>query len=222
MNRAPHLRTWLMIALLAGVSLTARAHGHEDDQDYSKVNGSVRVAAGLTVGDASTVNGSITVERGATAEDVESVNGRIVVEDGAQVSSLETVNGSITLGAKASVRNDVEAVNGSIRLQDGARVAGDVENVNGDIDLESATIDGRISTVNADIDVGPRSRVAGGIHVEKRNNRGWGWNNDNDLPRITIGEGAVVGALDLGREVELVVAPGATVGPVTGVTPKRL
>ena len=221
MNRAPFLRTWLMIALLAGVSLTARAHD-DDDQDYSKVNGSVRVGAGLTVGDASTVNGSITIERGATAENVESVNGRIAVEEGARVQSLETVNGSITLADKAVVSDDVEAVNGSIRLKDGARVAGDVENVNGDIDLEAATIDGRISTVNADIDIGPRSTVTGGIHVEQRNNWGWGWGKSNDLPRITIGEGAVVGPLDLGREVELVVAPGATVGPITGVTPKRL
>jgi DUF4097 and DUF4098 domain-containing protein YvlB len=219
MNRAPFLRTCLMIALLAGVSLTARAH--DDDQDYSKVNGSVRVGAGLTVGDASTVNGSITIERGATAADVESVNGRVAVEEGARVQSVETVNGSITLAEKAVVSDHVEAVNGSIRLRDGARVAGDVENVNGDIDLEAATIDGRISTVNADIDVGARSRVTGGIQVEKRSSWGWGKNN-SDPPRITIGEGAVVGPLDLGREVELVVAPSATVGPITGVTPKRL
>lgn len=219
MNRR-HLRTWLMMAFLGAVSLTARAHD-DDDRDYSKINGSVRVAAGLTIGDASTVNGSITVEQGATAEDVESVNGRITVEEGARAKSLETVNGSITLAEKAVVSDDVEAVNGSIRLREGARIAGDVENVNGAIELEAATIDGRISTVNADIDIGARSRVTGGIHVEKRSNWGWGWGN-NDPPRITIGEGAVVGPLDLGREVELVVAPGAQVGPITGVTPKRL
>jgi len=59
------------------------------------------------------------------------------------------------------------------------------------------------------------------MHVEKPG--GWGWKKSKPLPRVTIESGAVVnGTLRFDREVELEVASDATVGPIEGVTPKRV
>ncbi len=209
------LRT-VCIAVLAGaLSSTAFA-----DEDISKVNGSIRVESGRTVGDLDTVNGSIHLGDNARAVDLETVNGSIEVGDGASAESAETVNGRITLGARVRIAKHVDSVNGSLEIGEGSDVAGKVANVNGTIRLRAAHVGGGIGTVNGDIDVGADSRVEGGILVEKPS--GWFFNTSGKPPRIVIGPRAVVdGTLDFRREVELHVSESATVGTIKGATPRR-
>ena len=60
---------------LASAVLMGLAWGAFADSDVSKVNGTVRVAAGQTVGDVSSVNGSVRIAENVTAQAVETVNG---------------------------------------------------------------------------------------------------------------------------------------------------
>jgi cytoskeletal protein CcmA (bactofilin family) len=219
-------------ALLCSLSLVAHA-----DDDISKVNSSVRVEAGQTAGDVHTVNGSVTVEDNATAQDVEtvngsisigsratvqkvnSVNGGIRVGDGTRAASIDTVNGTLRIGEGAQIAEDVSAVNGSISLARNANVSGRLENVNGKMALEAAHVGRGIETTNGDIDIGPGSRVEGGILVEKPNSHGW-FNGKHRAPVIEIGPDAVVeGELRFEQTVELYVSDRARIGKVTGATP---
>jgi DUF4097 and DUF4098 domain-containing protein YvlB len=187
-------------------------------EDISKVNGSITVDAGKTVGDLDTVNGSIRVGSDSRAEDVATVNGSINVADGAEVVTLETVNGRISVGARVRVTKSIEAVNGGVSLGQGTEVAGGVSNVNGTIRLEGARVKGAISTVSGDIDIGADSHVQGGITVEKPS----GWFNSSKPPRVVIGPRAVVeGTLEFRREVELLISDSARVGTIKGATPTR-
>jgi hypothetical protein len=219
----------LYLALLACLPLAAVA----GEGGISKVNGSVRVEAGQSAGDVSTVNGSVTIEEGATAEDVNTVNGSINVESNATVQSIESVNGGISLGSgskassmetvngtlrlaeRAQVSGDVSAVNGAAKLAKGADIQGELSNVNGKMDIDAAHVGGGLKTVNGDIDVGPDSRIEGGILVEKPN-RNW-FNRNRRVPRIVIGPGAVVeGRLRFEHEVQLLVSDRAKIGAVEG------
>ena len=56
-----------------------------DGRNISKVNGSVKAAAGETYDKVSTVNGNVHVDRGATVNEAETVNGEIVIEEDAKV-----------------------------------------------------------------------------------------------------------------------------------------
>jgi DUF4097 and DUF4098 domain-containing protein YvlB len=189
--------------------------------NISKVNGSVTVEAGQQAGDVETVNGSITIGEDARVRNVETVNGSVKIYARAQANAVETVNGDVTLAEDVLVADDVSTVNGEITLRGGARVDGGLENVNGDFVLEGATVRRGLETTNGDIRIGTGSRVDGGILVEKPS--GWGWNNSQSLPRVTIESGAVVsGTLRFEREVELQVASDATIGPLEGVAPKRV
>ena len=181
----------ILVALLA--ASTAAWAG-----EYSKVNGSIDVAADQKTGEVSTVNGSITIGERAI------------------VTSVGTVNGRITLGAQAKATR-ISTVNGKLILGSGADVSGQISNVNGDIHLDAAHVGGGIGTVNGDITVGANSRVEGGIHIAKA---GGGWFNWNGgTPRVVIGAGAVVqGTLKFEREVKLYVSDRATIGPVEGAT----
>ncbi|HEY7640981.1 MAG TPA: hypothetical protein VH814_14745 [Steroidobacteraceae bacterium] len=217
----------LCFALLACLPLAAFG------SSTSKVNGSVRVEAGQTAGDVSTVNGSVTIEEGATAEDVDTVNGSISIERNATVKSVESVNGGITLSEdakatsmetvngklrlaeRAQVSGDVSAVNGSAEIAKGVNISGELSNVNGKMTIAAAHVGRGLKTVNGDINVGPESRIEGGIHVEKPN-QGWHIGKQH-VPRIVIGPGAVVeGKLRFEREVELYVSDRAKVGEVEG------
>ena len=187
--------------------------------DIGKVNSSITVGPGRQAGDVETVNGSITVGEGASVRDVETVNGSIRLGARARAQGVETVNGSIALDEGVRVDEGVSAVNGKLTLRRGAHVAGRLANVNGDLVLDGATVQGGLATVNGDVRVGGGSQVDGGILVAKPG--GWNWNK-SDLPRVTIESGAVVkGALRFEREVELLVADGAVIGPVEGVAPRR-
>jgi DUF4097 and DUF4098 domain-containing protein YvlB len=186
----------------------------------SKVNGSIRVDDGQRTGDVSTVNGSITVGRDAQVGDVDTVNGSVRLGPGATAEAADTVNGDVVLDERVQVKGSVDTVNGEMTLRNGASVGGSLENVNGEIQLQGAQVAGHIETVNGDVFVGAGSRVDGGIHVEK--SEGWFKRKPSRNPKVTIESGAVVaGPLHFEREVDLYVGPGATIGPVEGVPPKR-
>ena len=220
----------LCLVLLACLPFAAMA----GEGSISKVNGSVRVEAGQSANDVSTVNGSVTVEEGATAEDVDTVNGSITIERNATVQSAESVNGGISLGADAKassvetvngtlrlaegvhVNGDVSAVNGSAQLAKGVDIRGGLSNVNGKMTINAAHVGGGLKTVNGDINVGPDSRIEGGILVEKPN-LNWFNRNKRNPPRIVIGPGAIVeGRLRFEHEVQLLVSDRAKIGPVEG------
>jgi len=218
-----------LLALLTCLPLAVPAAGN----DISKVNGSVRVSAGESVGDVETVNGSVTIEDGVTAQDVETVNGSInigrnsVVQgietvnggvslaSGARAARVETVNGTLRLAESAQVSGDVTAVNGAASLEKGADVAGRLSNVNGKMNLSGAHVGGGLHTVNGDINVGPGSRVEGGILVEKPSFNFF--RSSRRKPRIIIGPDAVVeGTLKFEHEVDLYVSDRAKIGTVQG------
>lgn len=207
------LRTFLLAVLCTAFVQPVLA-----DDDVSKVNGSISVDAGKTVGDVDTVNGSITLDDNARAQEISTVNGSITIGDGAQLRSADTVNGRVSLGARVRVEKSVESVNGALRIGEGSDVSGKVANVNGTITLVTAHVGGGIATSNGDIEIGADSRVEGGIVVEKA---GW-FKSSTRIPRIVIGPRAVVeDTLDFRRDVELLVSESATIGTVTGATPKR-
>lgn len=184
----------LFVAVL-GVALASPTLASE----YSKVNGSVQVAAGSQVkNDVSTVNGSVTIGEGASVEEA------------------STVNGSITLGPRATAK-EMSAVNGRLILDESSSVSGAISNVNGDIQLAAAHVGGDIHTYNGSVNIGANSRVDGGIYIEKSSSSWFSWKSNP--PRIVIGPGAVVqGPLKFEREVELYVSDRAKIGTVTGAT----
>jgi DUF4097 and DUF4098 domain-containing protein YvlB len=185
------------------------------------VNGSIHVPAGQQAGEVATVNGSIHVDPNASLSAAHTVNGGIGMGSGATAETLNTVNGGITLDDHARIQKAVATVNGALTLGDGADVGGALTNVNGSIELKSAHVGGGIRTVNGNIDVGPNSRVEGGILVQKQNGGFFNW-TPNRTPRVVIRQGAVVqGDLKFEREVKLYVSDKATIGPVTGATPIR-
>jgi DUF4097 and DUF4098 domain-containing protein YvlB len=190
----------------------------EGGNGLDKVNGSVDVQAGAHVGNASTVNGGIDIGHDATVAGAETVNGGIDLGPHAHANSLGTVNGGIQIGAAADVAHKASTVNGELQLSAGSHVGGKLENVNGAISLDHANVDGGIETTNGDVTIGAGSIVHGGLHVEKPNGF---WSHTSRKPRIVIGPDAVVdGALVFDRDVDLLVAPSAKIGKVTGATPQ--
>jgi DUF4097 and DUF4098 domain-containing protein YvlB len=204
----------ICVALLAGsFALSAVA-----SDDISKVNGSIRVEEGKTVGDLDTVNGSIRLGENGRAANISTVNGSVEIGDGASADSAETVNGRISLGNRARIAKGIDTVNGALTLGQGADVAGIVSNVNGGIRLTAAHVGGGIKTVSGDIEIGADSRVEVGILVDKSNS--WFFSNSNKPLRVVIGPRAVVeGRLEFRRDVELYVSDTARIGNVTGATP---
>jgi DUF4097 and DUF4098 domain-containing protein YvlB len=229
-----------MRRLIAFAAVIAFATAMADTPDISRMNGSIRVAGQETVGDVSTLNGSITIDDEARARDVstvngsvrvgkraavrsiEAVNGEIRLGDGASAASIETVNGEITIREQARVAGNVTAVNGEIEADRGVEIDANVENVNGTIEIDGALVRGRIETVVGNVDIGPGSRIVGGIRVEKPESaHSGGWNRRKDHPpRIVIGPEAIVeGPLVFEHEVRLYVSDRATIGTVDGATP---
>ena len=210
--------------IVCSLAIAAFALGHAlpalAGDDISKVNGSIHVEDGRTVGDLDTVNGSIRLGDHGRAEEVSTVNGSIDIGADAVVESAETVNGRVSIGSRVRVARAVETVNGSLNLDEGSDVAGDVSNVNGSIRLRSAHVGGGLRTVSGDIEVGADSRVDRGILVEKSNS--WFNFGPNKPPRVVIGPRAVVqGSLVFEREVELYVSDSAHIGEVKGATPVK-
>ncbi len=201
---------------IAFLCLLFMAGCDEGGNGLDKVNGSVNVQPGTHVGDASTVNGSIQIGHDASVGSAETVNGEIDLGAHAHANALETVNGGIQIQAGADVAHAASSVNGSLELAAGSHVGGKLENVNGQITLAHANVDGGIETVGGDITIGAGSTVRGGLHVEKAHGL---WVHTSRNPRIVIGPGAVIeGALVFDRPVDLLVAPDAKIGKVTGAT----
>lgn len=189
--------------------------GRAQSSDIDKVNGSVLVEAGQSVGAVSTVNGSVHVNADAHVRAASTVNGSIQLGERATADSLNTVNGAITLGANSHVTGAASSVNGRLQLAPGAQIDGTLSNINGTITLDRAHV-GRIETVSGDITVGADSHVDNGILVNKLT--GWfHWNTT--APQIIIGPRAVVqGTLEFRRKVVLKVSDSAQIGPVKGAT----
>jgi DUF4097 and DUF4098 domain-containing protein YvlB len=213
------LRPSLLSLVFAAVALVQMAPASASD-DTSKVNGSIRIDDGRTVGDLSTVNGSIVLGDHGQADELSTVNGSIDVGDDASVRSAGTVNGRVSLGKRARVSRDVDTVNGSLVLEDGSDVSGDLSNINGSIRLRNAHVGGGIKTVSGDIEIGADSTVDKGILVEKSNS--WFHWGSEKAPRIVIGPRAVIGGkLVFERDVELFVSDSARIGAVEGATPVK-
>ena len=210
------LRPILISLALATIALSPLSPACASD-DTSKINGSIRIDEGKTVGDLDTVNGSIHLGEHGQAEKVSTVNGSIDIGDDASIQSAGTVNGRISIGKRVRVSGEVDAVNGSLTLDEGSDVSGDVANVNGSIRLDKAHVGGTIKTVKGDIEIGADSRVDQGIHVEESNSWfDWG-NNSGKLLRVVIGPRAVIkGSLVFERDVELFVSDSAQIGEVKG------
>ncbi|MEP6881155.1 MAG: hypothetical protein ABI866_04135 [Dokdonella sp.] len=208
----PTLFSLVFVVLAMGPLTSVSAN-----DDTSKVNGSIRIDDGQTVGDLDTVNGSIRLGDHGKAEEVSTVNGSIDIGDDASIRTAGTVNGRIALGKRVRVSGEVDTVNGSLTLDEGGDVSGDVSNVNGTIRLNNAHVGGAIKTVSGDIEIGADSRVDNGIHVEKSSS--WfNWGSDKPV-QVVIGPRAVVkGKLVFERTVELHVSDSAQIGEVTGAT----
>jgi DUF4097 and DUF4098 domain-containing protein YvlB len=208
------------IPLLLAFSLGQAALAGNEDLDIDKVNGSIHVPDNATAGKLSTVNGGIRIGAGAHAKSADTVNGGIDVGTNVTLDSVETVNGGLRIGEKTRIAKTVETVNGSITLDSGVDVAGKLSNVNGGIRLDNAHVGGGIETVSGDIDVGPNSRVEGGILVEA--DHSWFRFGSGRLPRIVIGPHAnVQGTLRFKRDVELYVSDSATIGNIEGAKPVK-
>jgi hypothetical protein len=207
----------------AGPGSSAPDSDHDSDVTGSHaINGSIHVSAGTSGGEVSTINGSIRADDNAQLTGGHTVNGNISIGDHATATSLTTVNGGILLGQEAKVSATVTTVNGTLALRQGAEVGGHLANVNGSIILAGATVDGGISTVNGNIDIGANSHVRGGIIVHKPSTGFFHWWSDSDKPRVVVGPGAVVeGTMNFERAVRLYVSDTATIGQVTGATPVK-
>jgi cytoskeletal protein CcmA (bactofilin family) len=215
---ALHLRTALIFAaaVVATLASTAVPVSAADD-DHSKVLGSVHIEPGQHTGDATTVNGSVEIGANAIVNNADTVNGNITLREHSTAASVNTVNGSARLEKGARVSGNLALVNGPISLDREADVSGRLTNVNGAIQLDAAHVGGGIETTAGDIDIGPSSRVEGGILVKEDNT--WFSFFSPKIPRVVIGPGAVVkGTLKFQREVKLYVSDRATIGPVEGAT----
>ena len=79
---------------------------------------------------------------------------------------------------------------------------------------------GGVETTSGDIDIGPNSRIEGGLLVNE--DHSWFHSGSSRKPRITIGPHATVqGNLAFKRDVDLYVSDSATIGPVKGATPNK-
>jgi hypothetical protein len=203
---------------ISKVNSSIRVAAGEQVEDVSTVNGSIRIHERASAQDVGTVNGSIDIGKQAVAERVHTVNGSIRLDDGANAGAVETVNGTLKVGPDARIKDRVKAVNGYIKLERGAEVGGDVSNVNGNISIEAAHVGGKLKTTMGDVLIAANSRIDGGILVEEPSfqwfNRKW------RTPRIVIGPNAVVaGTIDIEHDVDLYVSDRAKTGRIEGAKP---
>ena len=128
------------------------------EEDISRVNRSISIAAGLAVGDVSTVNGGIRLSEAAIAGEVHTVSGSIELGARSRVDSAETVNGGIGIGEEVIASGAVSTVNGDIAVDAGSEIER-----NGEILLENPRIGGDLETANGGITL-LRSRGRGRYH----------------------------------------------------------
>jgi cytoskeletal protein CcmA (bactofilin family) len=187
--------------------------------NVSNVNGPIRLDDKAIVLNAHSVNGGITLGAAASAQSVSTVNGGITLEAAASVQSLRTNNGSISIGPGARVAGTVTSINGTIALEHSANISGHLSTANGKIYLDAAHVGGGIETVTSSIEIGPGSRVEGGILIMCTKGA-WDWllRRPCPPPLVVIGPDAIVqGTLTLEQNVRLYVSDRARIGPVEGV-----
>jgi hypothetical protein len=224
MIEALHLRTVrrpkIFVVAVVSVLACATVRVSAADDAHDKVLGSVHIEAGQHAGDATTVNGSVEIGANAVVKRVETVNGSVTLREHSTAASATTVNGAVRLEQGVRVAGNVELVNGHISLDKGADVSGRLTNVNGSIELNAAHVGGGIETTTGNIEIGPDSRVEGGILINEDDS--WFHFGTPKLPRVVIGPGAAVkGTLKFRREVKLYVSDRATIGAVEGATPNK-
>jgi len=202
-----------------GINESVNIAAGSEAKGASTVNGSITVGSGATVtGSVETVNGSIRVDTDAVIEDAETVNGSIKISSGVKAEDIDGVNGAIRIGKKVTITGEVSVVNGMIAIDSGSKIANDVSNVNGEISITGAEIGGDLSTVNGDVALNDGANLHGDLTIEKPG--GFNWNDDDDdrMPRVTIGPGSKVGGNIIAeREVELYISDTAEIGGVSGV-----
>jgi hypothetical protein len=163
------------------------------------------------------INGNLRLDDGVEAGKLNTINGRIAVGNNVEVREINSINGEVRGGAGLRVRGDVKTVNGSVQLAEDSRIDGDLMTVNGRVQFTRTEVFGTVRTVNGDIDSGSGSRLRGGLIVEDP--RG---NTSGDGPTIVIGpQSRVDGDIVFEREGRLFVHASATVGKVTGTTPRH-
>ena len=191
------MKRFLLLLALAACAPTALAN-----DDVSKVNGSIHLAAGVQ------------------ARDVETVNGSIHADENVQARGMQTVNGAIRGGRRLLLGGDIETVNGGIFIDHGSRIDGGVETVNGSIGLVGTEVGQDVETINGDITIGIGSHVKGAVKVKKPS---FSLSlTPPRKPRIVIGPQAVVdGPLVFEREVTLYVHGTARIGTVSGASAQR-
>lgn len=158
----------------------------------------------------------------------ETLTSDITLDPGARAASLDSLSGAITLGRGAHVSGNVSSDYGSLVLEPDSEVLGRLSSDGGSIRVDAARVGRGIATTSGDIDIGPDSRIDGGILVRKRGVIGLSLGffqlgipaGRSTPPRVVIGPGATVsGQLRFKRKVQLFVSERATIGPVEGATP---
>ena len=144
--------------VLGCYDFTASADATEED--ISRVNRSISIAAGLAVGDVSTVNGGIRLSEAAIAGEVHTVSGSIELGARSRVDSAATVNGGIGIGEEVIASGAVSTVNGDIAVDAGSEIER-----NGEILLENPRIGGDLETANGDITLLQGATVEGDIII---------------------------------------------------------
>lgn len=213
-----------MVFLLSG-SIAVLAFAN--DNDITKMNGSILLEPGQTSGNLSTITGSVRLGSNAQAGTLKTVTGVIELGNDSKAYAAEVVMGDVLLGERVKISKDIATVDGNIILKKNVDVGGSVSNVKGDIKLYAAHVRGGIKTVRGDVTINEGSRVDAGIFVDKETTITI--LEDGTIvtepsaqaykPRIIIGPHVVIaGKLEFYREVDLYVSSSAQVGEIMGAT----
>lgn len=177
--------------------------GGQYQQDYD-VDEDLDISG--THGDISSVNDDINLSSHSSAQNVDSVNGDIKIKDNVTLHEVNTVNGDINSGRNLTVTGTIESVNGDIEIESGATI-GAINTVNGDIDLNDTNVSANVSSKNGDINLKGDTHISGDVIFEKRDNDGWNWGNNHNLPELEIGSQVIIdGHIILYRDVKLEIA----------------
>jgi len=227
MMDAGHRTIGLFLALALGLTACSGsindsisvAAGEQHEGALATVNGSIEIGEGATVsGSLRTVNGGVRLGEGARSGRAETVNGSIRASRGAQFGGGGTVNGGIELDESVVVSGDIRTVNGRITTGPGTRIDGDVATTNGTIRLLSSDVTGTVATTNGNVHVLDATRVAGGIHLRKRDE---GDRVDQEL-RVIIGRDSVIeGPITIESPARLFVHDSAVIGEISGAEVER-
>jgi DUF4097 and DUF4098 domain-containing protein YvlB len=167
-----------------------------------------------------TVEGNVRLDDGASGQGLSSVDGDVRLGQHATAKSARSVDGNISVGEYATVEGVVETVTGTISAASGARI-GPTSTVSGNIDLDSAVVKGGLQTTSGSIRLRGNTTVEGGITLVAPKA------SDTDdvkrLPTVLIGPGVrVLGPIHAARGGSVVASRDAVLGPVEGLTVRRV